>query len=124
VERVTARELGGQLREVVSLLCASAGQQAEFIRESAPFALPPDDLLMQLDLAVPGWLPRLLDAGVIDDSVADQLVALLGFVLDAPKTVWRDDPGVFDDPAWDAIRRRAATALGALDASFQRFDGR
>lgn len=122
VERVTSRELGRQLREVVSLLCAPAGQQADYIASSAPFALPPDDLLMQLDMTVPAWLPRLLDGRVIDAGVAEHLAALRDYILDVPKSAWRDDPQVFAEAEWQLIRRHAATVLEALDASLRRYD--
>jgi hypothetical protein len=114
MREIGERELFRQLREFVELLAAEAADQKAWLCSEH---VPVDEMMLQLDDAVPAWFPRLEQAGLIGTQAENALRSLLDFVLSLPsaKALWQDD-ALDDAPEWQQIRKIAGHTLSVLDA--------
>jgi hypothetical protein len=110
---ISERELFLQLRDSVELLAAQAPDQMAWLLSEH---VPVDEMMLQLDDAVPAWFPRLEAAGLIGPNAENALRSLLDFLLSLKDTaLWQDD-ALDDAPEWRQIRKIAGQTLSALDA--------
>lgn len=110
---ISERELFRQLREFVVLLSADSSVQLPWLQAQH---VPVDELMLQLDDAVPAWLPRLERAGLIDTGVKSALRVLLDFLVSLrwDTALWEDD-AVSDRTEWQQVRQLARQTLSELD---------
>lgn len=110
---ITERELFRQLREFVELLSADGSDQISWLLAQH---VPVDELLLQLDDAVPAWFPRLERAGLIDTKAKSALQSLLDFLLSLrwDKALWQDD-ALGNRSEWQQVRERARQTLSEME---------
>jgi hypothetical protein len=109
---VSARELLNQLREMIAIIAAPAEEQLDFLTVGVP--APADELLLQLDMAVPSWFVRLEQHGLIDQTSKDAIMGLRKFLgnMKGP-WLWSDDALISSDE-WRDVRERARIVLSLL----------
>lgn len=110
---INAHELFRQLRELVELLTADGPSQLSWLLAQH---VPVDELMLQLDDAVPAWLPSLERAGLIDTKAKSALQSLLDFLLSLrwDKALWQDD-ALGNRPEWQQVRERARQTLSEME---------
>jgi hypothetical protein len=112
VREVSPQELLGQLREMVELIGADAADQLSWLLAEH---VPVDELMLQLDDAVPAWLPRLEQAGLIDAQAESALQSLLDLLksLGWDKALWQHE-ALTNRPEWQQVRELARRTLSAI----------
>jgi hypothetical protein len=115
---ISERELFQQLREIVERLSADGPDQVSWLQAQH---LPVDELMLQLDDAVPAWFPRLERAGLIEASAKSALQSLLDFLISLrwDKALWQDE-AVESRPEWQQARLLAHGTLSKLDDPHRR----
>ena len=114
VMAIPVEELFEQMRDDVVFLSSNGGDQVAWMFENH---WDLDELVeIFCGSVVPGWFPRLIDAGLLS---ADAQLALLGLkacfdTLSNEADLWSDD-GLRTDPRWDAIRAVARDVLVRVD---------
>jgi hypothetical protein len=106
-----------QLTEHVAILSAPANKQEIWANEHN---LPIDELMLQFFDMVPGWLPRLQAAGVIDSS--DELALLrlrvhFDSVMLGRTNLFTKWDTVRDALEWQRVRDLAEAALTSIQRS-------
>jgi hypothetical protein len=112
VSEISPMELLGQLRKMVELVAADAADQLSWLLAER---VPVDELMLQLDDAVPAWLPRLERAGLIEARAEPALQSLLDFLksLRWDQALWQDD-ALDSRREWQQARELARQTLDAF----------
>ena len=112
MREISPKELLGQLRQTVELIAADAAYQLSWLRAER---MPVDELMLQLDDAMPAWFPRLEQAGLSEIQGESALQSLLDLLtsLRWDKALWQDE-ALSDRPEWQQVRELARGTLSVL----------
>lgn len=111
MEPVSPQEKLLELQEEVALLAAPAQQQEEW---AVVHRMPSEEIALQFYDAVPMWLARLRDTGMIDTDDERALTALSQALTNCQERLFLDGPKVTNASEWFTIRELAMTALESL----------
>ena len=111
MREVSPTELLEQLQEMVEVLAAPVLVQTSWLTARE---YPVDELWLQFFDSVPGWLPRLTDAGVVTPNAVGALNDLSRHLVTLTES---QNPAVFTREGlatanvWEQVRAAAQTAL-------------
>jgi hypothetical protein len=117
---ISPKELLGQLREMIRLIAAPAGEQLEFLTEGVP--APPDELFLQFDMAVPHWFERLKQNNLLADRTEQEIVDLHRYLSQKKDSLFWQDDALISSREWDEARERAGRVLALIPPEIHDID--
>jgi hypothetical protein len=111
MKSISPSQLLDQLIGQVGLLAAPSHVQEDWARKSQ---FPAEELALRLYDSVPGWIPRLREAGVLSEAGARCLQNLRDYVESVQPGLFEDGPCVSSAPEWETVRRLATETLATV----------